>query len=77
MSEEQIKASLMSSNPEFHRLVKEHREYEGRLYELQAHHHLTARDLIEESALKKKKLHVKDRINAMILRFRSELTPTA
>lgn len=75
MKEEEIKEHLMSSNPEFRRLVEEHRQYEGLLAELHDHHHMTEQDLLEEIELKKKKLHVKDRMNSLISRFRSELSP--
>jgi uncharacterized protein YdcH (DUF465 family) len=74
MNEEQIKASLMSSNPEFQKLIKEHRKYEGRLEELQALPHMSEEDLLEQNTLKKKKLRIKDRINGTILQFRTKLT---
>jgi uncharacterized protein YdcH (DUF465 family) len=73
MKEEEIKEHLISSNPEFRRLVEEHQQYEGRLKELHNRHHMTEQELFEEVQLKKKKLHVKDQMNSMIHRFRSEL----
>ena len=74
MKEEEIKEHLMSSNPEFRRMVEEHQQYEGRLAELQSHHHRTELDHIEEVMLKKKKLHLKDQMNDIISRFRRELS---
>jgi len=74
MKEEEIKEHLMSSNPEFRRLVEEHKLYEGQLNELQNHHHLTERDHLEEVRLKKKKLQLKDQMNSMIQKFRRELS---
>jgi len=72
--EEEIKERLISSSPEFRRLVEEHKEYEGKLEELHSRHHMTEQDHIEEVLLKKKKLHLKDQMNSMIQKIRSELS---
>ena len=74
MKEEEIKEHLISSNPEFRRLVEEHKQHEGRLEELHSRHHMTEHDHLEEIQLKKKKLQLKDQMNAMISKFRNELT---
>ncbi len=74
MKEEEIKEHLMSENPEFRRLCEEHKQYEGRLNELLAHHHMTEQGHLEEVQLKKKKLHLKDQMNSMISKFRNELS---
>ena len=74
MKEEDIKERLMSENPEFRRLAEEHKQYNGRLEELHNRHHMTDHDHLEEIQLKKKKLHLKDQMNAMISKFRSELS---
>jgi uncharacterized protein YdcH (DUF465 family) len=74
MKEEEIKERLISSNPDFRRLVEEHKLYEGKLKELHNRHHLTEQDHIEEVLLKKKKLHLKDQMNSMIQKFRTELS---
>jgi len=74
MKEEEIKEHLMSSNPEFRRLVEEHKQFEGQLNELHGRQHMTDQDHIEEVRLKKKKLHLKDQMNSMIQKFRSQLS---
>jgi len=74
MKEEEIKERLISANPEFRRLVEEHRQYEGKLAEIQNRHHMTDQDRLEEITLKKKKLHLKDQMNSMIQKFRVELS---
>jgi len=74
MKEEEIKEHLMSDSPEFRRLVEEHKQFEGRLEELHNRHHMTDHDHLEEIQLKKKKLSVKDQMNAMISKFRDELS---
>lgn len=73
MKEEEIKEYLISENAEFRRLCEEHKHYEGRLNELLNRHHMTEQDRLQEIHLKKKKLHLKDQMNSMIARFRSEL----
>ena len=73
MKEEEIKEHSISSNPEFRRLVEEHRQFEGRLEELNRRH-MTEQDHLEEVQLKKKKLHLKDQMNSIIHKYRSELT---
>ncbi len=74
MKEEEIKEHLMSANPEFRRLVDEHKQYEGRLEELHNRHHMTDQDHLEEIQLKKKKLHLKDQMNSLIQKARTELS---
>jgi uncharacterized protein YdcH (DUF465 family) len=74
MKEEEIKEHLMSANPEFRRLVEEHRQYEGKLEEMKNRPHMTEHDHLEEVTLKKKKLHIKDRMNSIIQKFRDELS---
>ena len=74
MKEEDIKDHLMSANPDFRRLVEEHKQYEGKLDELHNRLRLSEQDRIEEVMLKKKKLHLKDQMNSMIQKFRNELS---
>ena len=74
MKEEEIKEQLMSSSADFRRLAEEHHEYEAKLQDLLSHQHLTEQDLLEEINLKKKKLHLKDQMNAMVLKVRNELS---
>jgi uncharacterized protein YdcH (DUF465 family) len=74
MQENEIKQRLMLSNPDFRRLVEEHHQYEDKLQELQTHHFHTEQDQVEEVTLKKKKLHLKDEMNALIQNFRNELS---
>ena len=74
MKEEEIKEQLMSSSPDFRRLAEEHHQHEIKLQELLSHPHLTEHDHLEEIDLKKKKLHLKDQMNSMVLKFRSELS---
>jgi uncharacterized protein YdcH (DUF465 family) len=74
MQEDEIKQRLMSSSPEFRRLAEEHHQLEGKVHELQTHQVLSEKGQIEEATLKKKKLHLKDEMNALIRNFRNELS---
>ena len=55
MKEEEIKEHLMSANPEFRRLVEEHKHYEGQLAELLSRHHMTEQDHLEEVTVEEEK----------------------
>ena len=74
MKEEEIKEHLMSADPEFRRLVEEHKLHEGRLHDLHNRHHMTEQDHLEEIRLKKRKLQLKDQMNSLIQKFRNELS---
>ena len=73
MKEEEIKEHLMSSSPEYRRLAEEHHHYEVQLLQLHSHH-MTEHDHVEEVRIKKKKLHLKDQMNSMIQKVRTELS---
>jgi hypothetical protein len=73
MKEEEIKEHLMSSSTEYRRLAEEHHHYEEQLQQLHSRH-MTEHDHVEEVRLKKKKLLLKDQMNSMVQRVRSELS---
>jgi uncharacterized protein len=74
MKEEEIKEHLMSANPEFRRLVDEHKQYADKLEQLLGKHYMSEQDRLDEITLKKKKLQLKDQMNSMIQKFRNELS---
>ena len=74
MKEEEIKEHLMSSSADFRRLAEEHHQQERKLKELLSHPHLSEQDHLIEITLKKKKLQLKDQMNSIVLKFRSELS---
>jgi uncharacterized protein YdcH (DUF465 family) len=62
-----LKEELMSSNPEFRDLAREHSRYEARLSELSALPYPNDEEQLEESTLKKKKLALKDQMYTILL----------
>jgi uncharacterized protein YdcH (DUF465 family) len=68
-----LKEHLMAIDPEFRALVLEHQQYEARLSELMALPYPTPEELMEETILKKKKLLVKDKMEAMLNRYKRQM----
>jgi uncharacterized protein YdcH (DUF465 family) len=62
-----LKEQLMTSNPEFRELVREHGRYEARLSELSALAYPSDEEQLEEVTLKKKKLAIKDQMYSLML----------
>ena len=64
-----VKNELIKSNPTFRDLVQQHQTYEKRLVELAHLTYPNDDEQFEESMIKKKKLHVKDEIYAMMEQY--------
>jgi uncharacterized protein YdcH (DUF465 family) len=62
-----LKEELMSRDPEFRELAREHTRYEERLSELTALTYPSDEEQLEEVTLKKKKLALKDQMYALIM----------
>ncbi|HEY4485187.1 MAG TPA: YdcH family protein [Nitrospiria bacterium] len=57
---------LHNSNPEFRRLESEHHRLERELNELVRHRALTSNDALQKKQIQVEKLHIKDRLEAML-----------
>lgn len=66
MTGPEIKQSLLAADPEFRRLAEEHSRCESQLEQILTSAYLNSEDLIQESLLKKRKLHLKDQMERMI-----------
>ena len=69
-----LKEELMSSNPEFREMAREHGRYEQRLSELSALTYPSDEEQLEEVTLKKKKLALKDQMYSLMLQAEKQST---
>ena len=67
-SQQDVRLQLADRDPEFRRLLDEHRARESRLAELEQKGWLTSDEEQEEKRLKKEKLHLKDRMESLVRR---------
>ncbi|MGC8916695.1 MAG: DUF465 domain-containing protein [Thermoanaerobaculum sp.] len=63
---EELRAKLAQEDPEFRKLFEAHQERERRLEELYRKGFLTVEEEQEEKRLKKEKLQLKDRMEALL-----------
>ena len=64
-----LKEELISRDPEFRELAREHHKYEERLSELSALTYPSDEEQLEEITLKKKKLAIKDQMYSIMLQY--------
>ena len=64
-----LKEQLMTADPEFRELAREHGRYEERLSELSSLTYPNDDEQLEEITLKKKKLAIKDQMHSIMLQF--------
>jgi len=65
-----VRENLLAQNAEYRRLDEQHHEFESRLVVLTDKAVLNDDEQVEEITLKKKKLQVKDRMEAIARQFR-------
>ena len=70
--EQHAREVLLEQDGEYRDLAEQHRALESRLAELLGHPYRSGAEQIEEATLKKKKLHIKDRMEHILQRH---LTP--
>lgn len=64
-----LREQLMTDDPEFRELAREHGRYEERLSELSALTYPSTEEQLEEITLKKKKLALKDQMHSIMLQY--------
>lgn len=69
---EELKAHLMDTNEEFHRLAIQHSDYAKQLDALESLPHLSDEEQLEETRLKKLKLRLKDQMEAILSQYRAQ-----
>jgi len=66
---DRLKEELMTRDPEFRELAREHNRYEQRLSELSALTYPSDEEQLEEITLKKKKLALKDQMYSIMSQY--------
>jgi len=70
---DEIRQSLINQDVEFRRLAEEHSRCESQLEKILRQPYMCSEDLIEEIALKKMKLRLKDRMETILARYQHSL----
>lgn len=68
----QVRDQLLASNDEFRKLAQEHTQYSQRLDNLIQKKYLSEDEKLEEVRLKKMKLHLKDQMESLEHKFRTD-----
>jgi uncharacterized protein YdcH (DUF465 family) len=71
-TQDELKAHLMATNEEFRTVASQHAQYHKQLEELEAKPHLTQEEQVEELRLKKLKLRLKDQMNEILARYKTQ-----
>jgi uncharacterized protein YdcH (DUF465 family) len=71
-AQEESKAHLMATSEEFRQLASQHSDFARKLDDLESLPHLTEEQQLEETRLKKLKLRLKDRMEAMVSQNRPQ-----
>ena len=74
---EEVKDLLLETNEEYRELASKHHELDDRLHELESKHYLSDDEQVEEVTLKKRKLHLKDRMEAIVRHYSGAATAHA
>jgi uncharacterized protein YdcH (DUF465 family) len=69
---DEIKQHLMQTSDEFRELALRHQELDIKVAKIDNDPHATAQDEVEEHRLKKLKLHLKDQMEEILSRFKTQ-----
>jgi uncharacterized protein YdcH (DUF465 family) len=70
-TEAALREYLLANDDNYRELATEHRRYDERLRELSGLHYPSEEERVEEVILKKKKLLLKDKMEAIALRYKT------
>lgn len=70
-TEAALREYLIANDDNYRELATEHRRYDERLRELSGLHYPSEEERVEEVILKKKKLLLKDKMEAIALRYKT------
>jgi uncharacterized protein YdcH (DUF465 family) len=69
---EELKRQLLQSDEEFRQLATQHHDLDEKLLNFASRHYLSEPEQIEEVTLKKRKLRLKDQMESILRRHRSD-----
>jgi uncharacterized protein len=67
---QEVKHLLLHNNDQYRQLAEQHHQLDNRLHELSDKHYLSPTEQVEEVNLKKRKLALKDRMEAIVRQYR-------
>lgn len=67
----ELRSRLLQSNDEFRQLAAQHHDLDERLNSLSSKSYLSNSEQLEETQIKKRKLHLKDRMEDILRRHRA------
>ena len=72
---EELKRELLQTDEEYRQLATQHHDLDEKIHSLTARHYLSEPEQLEEVQLKKRKLHLKDRMENILRRHTSDTQP--
>lgn len=72
---DELKRKLLQNDEEFRQLATQHHDLDERIQNLTSRHYLSEPEQIEEVRLKKRKLYLKDQMEAFLRRVGSDAAP--
>lgn len=73
---EDLKSRLLETNEEYRELASKHHTLEDQIQELEAKQYLSDDEQLKEVSLKKRKLHIKDRMESLLREHRDSIDTT-
>jgi uncharacterized protein len=67
----ELRNRLLNNNQEFRELALQHHDLDARLHSLTSKPYLSNSEQVEETQIKKRKLHLKDRMEDILRRHRT------
>jgi uncharacterized protein YdcH (DUF465 family) len=74
ITSEDLRQSLLARDPEFRHLAEEHSRCDSQLDEILKSPYINSEDLVQEAELKKLKLHLKDRMELILVRYQQTVS---
>jgi uncharacterized protein len=69
---EELKRKLLQTDEEFRQIATQHHDLDEKIHNLAARPYLSEPEQLEEVRLKKKKLHLKDQMEDILRRYRTQ-----